>query len=165
MTVLPHIIRVTLCIFCVEKQPGEVTKTCCIINVLFYLLKNIYLYLQIEMLSWGFLIQRAYVLSINMNAELSRIRDRTNRVQKDDEDEMQSAPEKDHEIKLIGRIVLNGWRLFRHEVSLEVDDSHSFVSVVHNIQSIVCFNHLFHIPLIHSAVCVCVGGGLSLIHI
>lgn len=74
------------------------------------------------MLSWGFLIQRAYVLSINISAELSRMKCHRSRQQKDDEGDMQSAAEQNQEIRLIGRVVLNAWRLFRHEVSLKEED-------------------------------------------
>lgn len=67
---------------------------------------------KIEMLSWGYLLQRAYVLSINLVSELARVRVLTRF-----EDDQKEPKEDDSELQLAGRIVLNLWRFLRHEVS------------------------------------------------
>lgn len=64
------------------------------------------------MLSWGYLLQRAYVLSINLVSELARVRVLTRF-----EDDQKEPKEDDSELQLAGRIVLNLWRFLRHEVS------------------------------------------------
>lgn len=64
------------------------------------------------MLSWGYLLQRAYVLSINLVSELARVRVLTRF-----EDDQKETKEDDSELQLAGRIVLNLWRFLRHEVS------------------------------------------------
>lgn len=63
------------------------------------------------MLSWGYLLQRAYVLSFNLASELARVRVLTRF-----EDDQKGPKEDDSELQLAGRIVLNLWRFLRHEV-------------------------------------------------
>lgn len=64
------------------------------------------------MLSWGYLVQRASVLNVNMVQELSRIPNiKETRHQEDFEDN--NGPSS---LKITGRIVLDVWRLFRSEV-------------------------------------------------
>lgn len=63
------------------------------------------------MLSWGYLLQRAYVLSFNLVSELARVRVLTRF-----EDDQKEPKEDDSELQLAGRIVLNLWRFLRHEV-------------------------------------------------
>jgi DNA polymerase zeta len=69
---------------------------------------------QVEMLSWGYLFQRGYALQMNLGSLLSRV--------------PIASPDKKHagnggsatnlteEVRLTGRIMLNIWRLMRHEV-------------------------------------------------
>lgn len=66
------------------------------------------------MLSWGYLLQRAYVLSFNLVSELARVRVLTRF-----EDDQKEPKEDDSELQLAGRIVLNLWRFLRHEVKNE----------------------------------------------
>lgn len=63
------------------------------------------------MLSWGYLLQRAYVLNFNLVSELARVRVLTRF-----EDDQKEPKEDDSELQLAGRIVLNLWRFLRHEV-------------------------------------------------
>lgn len=67
------------------------------------------------MLSWGYLLQRAYVLSINLVSELARVRVLTRF-----EDDQKEPKEDDSELQLAGRIVLNLWRFLRHEVKNQI---------------------------------------------
>lgn len=67
------------------------------------------------MLSWGYLIQRGCFLGMNYSQQLSRVRE----FPKPNEPNERPAQEDDeysNELKLPGRIILNLWRLMRHEV-------------------------------------------------
>jgi len=70
--------------------------------------------LQVEMLSWGYLFQRAYTLQINLFPLVSRIPNA--RVDNQHTENDSTASNLTEEIKLTGRIMLNIWRLMRHEV-------------------------------------------------
>lgn len=70
--------------------------------------------LQVEMLSWGYLFQRAYTLQINLFPLVSRIPNA--RVDNQHTENNSTAFNLTEEIKLTGRIMLNIWRLMRHEV-------------------------------------------------
>lgn len=70
--------------------------------------------LQVEMLSWGYLFQRAYTLQINLFPLVSRIPNA--RVDNQHTENDNTASNLTEEIKLTGRIMLNIWRLMRHEV-------------------------------------------------
>ena len=72
--------------------------------------------LQVEMLSWGYLFQRAYALQINLFPLVSRIPNA--RVDNQHTENNSTASNLTEEIKLTGRIMLNIWRLMRHEVYL-----------------------------------------------
>ncbi|KAG5883182.1 hypothetical protein JTB14_018199 [Gonioctena quinquepunctata] len=76
---------------------------------------------EIELLSWGYLIERASILGINMKPLLGRTK--INSLRWKDED----SP---NELKITGRIVLDVWRLMRHEIALQ---SYTFESIVFHI--------------------------------
>ncbi|KAK5650145.1 hypothetical protein RI129_001174 [Pyrocoelia pectoralis] len=76
---------------------------------------------EIQMLSWGYLIERGNFLHINLHYQLSRAEIKLSSVVDDD-----SA----NELKLVGRIVLNVWRLMRHEIALQ---SYTFENIVYHI--------------------------------
>lgn len=76
------------------------------------------------MLSWGYLLQRAYVLSFNLVSELARVRVLTRF-----EDDQKEPKEDDSELQLAGRIVLNLWRFLRHEVKNRLSPEHFIVTV------------------------------------
>ncbi|XP_004702065.1 DNA polymerase zeta catalytic subunit [Echinops telfairi] len=72
---------------------------------------------EIQMHSWGYLLQRAAALSVDLCQMISRV--------PDDKIENRFAAEKDDygsdtmsEINIVGRITLNLWRIMRNEVSL-----------------------------------------------
>jgi DNA polymerase elongation subunit (family B) len=69
---------------------------------------------QVEMLSWGYLFHRAYTLQINLFPLVSRVPTAsTDNRHTENESAVSISME---EIKLTGRIMLNIWRLMRHEV-------------------------------------------------
>ncbi|XP_057670686.1 DNA polymerase zeta catalytic subunit isoform X2 [Diorhabda carinulata] len=76
---------------------------------------------EIELLSWGYLIERGYVLNTDIKPLLSRTKD-DRRTRRDDDDST--------DLKLAGRIVLDVWRLMRHEISLQ---SYTFESVAYHL--------------------------------
>lgn len=77
---------------------------------------------EIEMASWGYLIERGYTLGLNLPPLLSRIPNVKTSVKND-----QKFSE---EFNLPGRIVLDMWRLMRHEIALQ---SYTFENVVYHI--------------------------------
>lgn len=76
------------------------------------------------MLSWGYLLQRAYVLSFNLVSELARVRVLTRF-----EDDQKEPKEDDSELQLAGRIVLNLWRFLRHEVKKRTSPENCIVTL------------------------------------
>jgi len=66
------------------------------------------------MLSWGYLIQRAYALQINLGPLVSRVPTASADNRHSGNESTASALTK--EIRVTGRIMLNIWRLMRHEV-------------------------------------------------
>jgi DNA polymerase zeta len=66
------------------------------------------------MLSWGYLFQRAYTLQINLGPLVSRVP--TAYADNQHTENESAASNLNEEIRLTGRIMLNIWRLMRHEV-------------------------------------------------
>ncbi|XP_034622780.1 DNA polymerase zeta catalytic subunit [Trachemys scripta elegans] len=72
---------------------------------------------EVQMHSWGYLLQRAAALSVDLCQMISRV--------PDDKKENRFAAEQDEygsdtmsEIHIVGRIILNLWRMMRNEVTL-----------------------------------------------
>uniref|UniRef100_A0A8D0DQT0 DNA polymerase zeta catalytic subunit n=1 Tax=Salvator merianae TaxID=96440 RepID=A0A8D0DQT0_SALMN len=72
---------------------------------------------EVQMHSWGYLLQRAAALDVDLCQMISRV--------PDDKKENRFAADQDEygsdtmsEINIIGRIMLNVWRIMRHEVAL-----------------------------------------------
>ncbi|XP_053161604.1 DNA polymerase zeta catalytic subunit isoform X1 [Hemicordylus capensis] len=72
---------------------------------------------EVQMHSWGYLLQRAAALGVDLCQMISRI--------PDDKKENRFAPEHDEygsdtmsEINIVGRVILNIWRIMRNEVAL-----------------------------------------------
>ncbi|XP_059056759.1 DNA polymerase zeta catalytic subunit isoform X1 [Achroia grisella] len=78
---------------------------------------------EIDMKSWGFILERAQVLGMEMVREISRITAKYRQKRWRSED-------KDFEGKIIGRITFNVWRLFRHELALS---SYSFENCMYQV--------------------------------
>ncbi|VEN37746.1 unnamed protein product, partial [Callosobruchus maculatus] len=76
---------------------------------------------EIQMLSWGYLIDRGNTVGINLKSELGRSKSGA-LVRKDDESSK--------DLKLVGRIVLDVWRIMRHEIAIQ---SYTFESIVYHI--------------------------------
>ncbi|XP_041950538.1 DNA polymerase zeta catalytic subunit [Alosa sapidissima] len=94
---------------------------------------------EVQMHSWGYLLQRASTLGVDLCQQLSRV--------PDDAKENRFTAEKDEygadtmtEIHIIGRIVLNLWRVMKTEAALT---SYSFENVAFHIlhQRFPFFNH------------------------
>lgn len=79
---------------------------------------------EIEMASWGYLIGRGYTLAVNLPPLLSRI-PHVKTSGKGEKNERFSD-----DFNLPGRIILDMWRLMRHEIALQ---SYSFENIVYHI--------------------------------
>ncbi|RUS90759.1 hypothetical protein EGW08_001470, partial [Elysia chlorotica] len=84
---------------------------------------------EIQTLSWGFLLQRAAHLGLDLCSKIARVQDSK------ENNQFSAAKDEwgaDHmsEIHVSGRVVLNLWRVIRHEVALNV---YSFENVAFHI--------------------------------
>ena len=70
---------------------------------------------EVQMLSWGYLLQRSTTLGIDLASQLSRLQDSSGTTRFDADRDKWGASHTS-EIVIAGRIVLNVWRLMRHEV-------------------------------------------------
>ena len=83
---------------------------------------------EIQLLSWGYLLQRASTLNTNMAVAISRIPTaKTSSHMSAEKDEF--GADYASEIHIAGRIVLNLWRLLRHEVSYVMFVAHVYASI------------------------------------
>lgn len=74
---------------------------------------------EIELLSWGYLIERGYVLGKNMQSDLGRTQIKINSFSDDEQN-----------LKLTGRVLLDVWRLMKHEIALQ---SYSFENIMYHV--------------------------------
>lgn len=96
---------------------------------------------EIELASWGFVIQRSQAINVDLVPLISRIP--SQRVakfkQQSDEDNVQHEEffgfEYDSEYKLHGRILLDVWRLLRGEIALT---SYSFENIMYHVMHRRC---------------------------
>ncbi|XP_015597697.1 DNA polymerase zeta catalytic subunit isoform X2 [Cephus cinctus] len=88
---------------------------------------DIFIGWEIECLSWGYVFQRANYLGLNLAARISRIPNFHHNANTDNQ-----TPDLDAlaGVKLSGRIILNAWRLMRHEAALL---SYTFESVMFHV--------------------------------
>lgn len=77
---------------------------------------------EIEMASWGYLIERGYSLGLNLPPLLSRI--------PNIKSSLKNNQKFSEEFNLPGRIVLDMWRLMRHEIALQ---SYTFENIVYHV--------------------------------
>ncbi|KAK6169216.1 hypothetical protein SNE40_020308 [Patella caerulea] len=84
---------------------------------------------EIQMLSLGYILQRAAQLSLNICPKLSRLPDCKEGNRFSAEKDKWGA-DYNSEIHIAGRIVLNLWRILRHEVTLNIYD---FENVAHHV--------------------------------
>uniref|UniRef100_A0A023F1I9 DNA polymerase n=1 Tax=Triatoma infestans TaxID=30076 RepID=A0A023F1I9_TRIIF len=80
---------------------------------------------EVEMLSWSYLIHRGHLLGINLYSLLGRIKDFS-----DVHLEMKLKLNEEFQLKVAGRIILNVWRIMRHEMALM---NYSFENVLYHI--------------------------------
>ncbi|XP_072356139.1 DNA polymerase zeta catalytic subunit [Scyliorhinus torazame] len=100
-----------------------------LINIIRRYDPDILLGYEVQMHSWGYLFQRAAALEFDLCRMISRI--------PDDDKENRFAPERDEygattmsEINIVGRIILNVWRMMRSEVAL---NNYSFENVAFHV--------------------------------
>lgn len=89
---------------------------------------------EIEMASWGYVIQRGQIIGVNLMPLLSRVpSQRPEKIKTGEEEPAQDAMEMleyDSHIKLHGRILLDVWRLLRGEIALT---SYSFENIMYHV--------------------------------
>ncbi|KAH8357763.1 hypothetical protein KR200_003435 [Drosophila serrata] len=89
---------------------------------------DIYAGYEIEMSSWGYVIDRAKYLCFNIAPLLSRVP--TQKVRDFVDEDREQFTDLDVEMKLCGRILLDVWRLMRSEIALT---SYTFENVMYHI--------------------------------
>ncbi|EDW31663.1 GL10839 [Drosophila persimilis] len=89
---------------------------------------DIYAGYEIEMASWGYVIDRAKHLCFNIAPLLSRVP--TQKVRDFVDEDREQFTDLDVEMKLCGRILLDVWRLMRSEIALT---SYTFENVMYHI--------------------------------
>lgn len=75
---------------------------------------------EIEMQSWGYLFQRSFKLEKNLYFAASRVIDEKQNWKKQEENVQEVVPEWIRNMKITGRIVLDIWRVLRHEVRISL---------------------------------------------
>jgi len=86
---------------------------------------------EIELLSWGYLFERGFVLNMNLCNALSRMPlDKEPKVKIMHEEDDNDQGDYNTEQKIPGRIMLDVWRLMRHEIALT---SYSFENIAYHI--------------------------------
>ncbi|KAB7506189.1 DNA polymerase zeta catalytic subunit [Armadillidium nasatum] len=83
---------------------------------------------EVQMSSWGYLLERGTTLIENIVSRLSRVPDSKDSHFQEEKDEY--GAEHTHQIHIIGRIILNVWRLMRAEVTLT---SYSLENVAYHV--------------------------------
>uniref|UniRef100_A0A6P4FM18 DNA polymerase zeta catalytic subunit n=2 Tax=Drosophila rhopaloa TaxID=1041015 RepID=A0A6P4FM18_DRORH len=89
---------------------------------------DIYAGYEIEMSSWGYVIDRAKHLCFNISPLLSRVP--TQKMRDFVDEDREQFTDLDVEMKLCGRILLDVWRLMRSEIALT---SYTFENVMYHI--------------------------------
>ncbi|TMW45044.1 hypothetical protein DOY81_009875, partial [Sarcophaga bullata] len=99
---------------------------------------DIYAGYEIEMSSWGFIIERAKYLCLNIAPLLSRVP--TQKMREFVDEDRETFTDLDVEMKLCGRILLDVWRLLRSEIALT---SYTFENVMYHIMHKRCPWHSY----------------------
>uniref|UniRef100_A0A182PJ53 DNA polymerase n=1 Tax=Anopheles epiroticus TaxID=199890 RepID=A0A182PJ53_9DIPT len=86
---------------------------------------------EIESAAWGYVIERGYALEMNLMKRLSRVPSaETVQVSEEEQRELLEMQDYSAGLKIPGRILLDIWRLMRHEIALT---SYTFENVVYHI--------------------------------
>ncbi|XP_050308969.1 uncharacterized protein LOC126745256 isoform X3 [Anthonomus grandis grandis] len=121
-----------------EDQDAEISLFQSLVNLVKHWDPDIITGYEIEMLSWGYLIERAYVLSFDIIPMLGRSQLHRYGKMKFNRKLVDSL-----ETSIIGRILLNVWRIMRQEIALQ---SYTFESIAYHILnrriSMFCFKQL-----------------------
>lgn len=75
---------------------------------------------EIQMLSWGYFIERCFNLGMNIIPEISRVKDK----------HLKFNEKETGDLRVTGRVVLDLWRLLRHEIAIQ---SYTIQSTVYEI--------------------------------
>uniref|UniRef100_A0A4Y0BKG0 DNA polymerase zeta catalytic subunit n=1 Tax=Anopheles funestus TaxID=62324 RepID=A0A4Y0BKG0_ANOFN len=86
---------------------------------------------EIESVSWGYVIERGYALDMNIMKKLSRVPS-VDKVQVSEEEQRELLEMHDYSagLKIPGRILMDIWRLMRHEIALT---SYTFENVAYHV--------------------------------
>ncbi|XP_058061131.1 DNA polymerase zeta catalytic subunit [Anopheles bellator] len=97
---------------------------------------------EIESVSWGYIIERGYALEMNLMKMLSRVPTASEKVHVSEEEQQELLEMHDYSagLKIPGRILLDIWRLMRHEIALT---SYTFENVAYHIlhRRVPCHSH------------------------
>lgn len=93
---------------------------------------------EIEMSSWGYVMQRSQAIGVDLVPLISRVpsqkvakfKPKSNEQHDDVDDDDRAAAEFETEFKLYGRILLDVWRLMRGEINLM---SYSFENIMYHV--------------------------------
>jgi DNA polymerase zeta len=81
---------------------------------------------EVQQLSWGYLNERAAFLDINLCQQLSR----TPEHKMDDSNKQASIAKQSTDMYVVGRCIINLWRLVRHEITLNI---YTFENVAYHV--------------------------------
>uniref|UniRef100_A0A182VW29 DNA polymerase zeta catalytic subunit n=1 Tax=Anopheles minimus TaxID=112268 RepID=A0A182VW29_9DIPT len=86
---------------------------------------------EIESVSWGYVIERGYALDMNLMKKLSRVPS-VDKVHVSEEEQRELLEMHDYSagLKIPGRILMDVWRLMRHEIALT---SYTFENVAYHV--------------------------------
>ncbi|XP_055919384.1 DNA polymerase zeta catalytic subunit isoform X2 [Eupeodes corollae] len=112
----------------VKEVANEIEGLAQLIDVCSYWDPDIFVGYEIEMSSWGYVMERAKFLDFNIAPLLSRVP--TQNVRDFVDEEREKLTDLDVETKLCGRILLDVWRLMRSEIALT---SYTFENVMYHI--------------------------------
>ncbi|XP_052901869.1 DNA polymerase zeta catalytic subunit isoform X2 [Anopheles moucheti] len=86
---------------------------------------------EIESVSWGYVIERGYALDMNLMKKLSRVPSAEKvHVSEEEQRELLEMHEYSAGLKIPGRILMDIWRLMRHEIALT---SYTFENVAYHV--------------------------------
>ncbi|XP_063709325.1 DNA polymerase zeta catalytic subunit [Culicoides brevitarsis] len=130
--------------------PNEISLFEHLIDIVRHWDPDIFSGYEIERFSWGYLIDRGNALELDMISLLSRILPKEHVTQESKEVPQMEEPdpgqgmdrEYENDIQIRGRILLNVWRLIRHEIALT---SYTFENVLYHImhQRYLLHSHKF----------------------
>lgn len=110
----------------VHRAPTEVDSILKLVELMKVWDPDILAGYEIEMHSWGYLVQRGFMLELNLISLLGRVQvdnSDSRKTKKSAEREMEDLESNVRNMRISGRILLDIWRVLRHEVSTRDCDS------------------------------------------